>query len=78
MSDASITVFRVVMEWSVSAGLVRQMDAILPDGLSLRVMQTSDGFHVSVGGCSDVVPSPVSAENLNVEIARCWENARAR
>lgn len=57
--------------WQVEDDL-KQIDAQLPDGTPVRVMESCEGFHVAVGKIYEEVPEAVSADEVMPEIFRQW------
>lgn len=49
-------------------GYLRQIDAQLPNGKPIRIMESSDGFHVAIGEVNLIgefyVPAPVSGHEV--------------
>lgn len=59
-----------LIRWTIDGDL-KQIDAHLPDGTPVRVMESREGFHVAVGKMDDV-PEAVPGENVMTEIFRQW------
>lgn len=52
--------------------ILRQLEGHLPDGQSIRIMQSCDGFHVRVGDHGIMPPDAVPGEKVLHEILRQW------
>lgn len=52
--------------------VIRQIDARLPDGVPVRIMELREGFHVSVGDHKNYPPEAIRGELVLSEILRQW------
>lgn len=53
-------------------GTLQQIDATLPDDTPVRIMQSSDGYHIAVGVPGEFAPDAVPGSEMFAEIFAQW------